>query len=94
MSNQAKKITKLCQQAWIELEAIWIALSEKAEKGNEDAQQEIDSSIPVIWSDGEKADWLEEGDEGAWANIDHVVKFKFNETYYDDIADIVNSQLG
>ena len=84
MSNQAKKITKLCQQAWIEAEKAYELMSEADQAG----------SIPVIWSDGEKAGWCEEGDEGAWANIDHVVKFKFNETYYDDIADIVNSQLG
>lgn len=84
MNNQAKKITKLCQQAWIEAEESQMQMSEADQA----------DSIPVIWSDGEKADWLEEGDEGAWANIDHVVKFKFNETYYDDIADIVNSQLG
>ena len=93
MSNQAKKITKLCQQAWIELEAIWIDLSEKAEKGNEDAQQEINSSIPVIWCDGNKAGWLEEGDVGMWANTSYLVKFHFNGTSYEDINTVVKSQL-
>lgn len=87
-----QKTIELCQKVWIELEARAIELSEKAEKGNEEAQQELESSIPVIWSDGEKAGWQEEGDEGFWANLDYVVKFKFNETYYEDIESVVISQ--